>query len=328
MSDRIAIVSYLRQQNTPVSMGDIQRAVDFSVSERTVRRWLQQEAEQGNVVIQGEKRNTRYISTSSGKGLKPFRFLEGKSAALQAETLNLLRDFWTHNSTAIEGNTLSLGDTQFILDQGLTISGKPIGEHQEIIGHASAIELIYKMLDTGVSEQGLFNLHKSVQTELIFDIDKPYGAWKVEINGTRIVGEDGRPRYLEYALPQYVPTLMQEVIDYINQTNDFDNYNDAIHAYAKVHAAVAHIHPFWDGNGRIARLIANIPMLKAGLAPIVVPCERRREYIQLLANYETEIGQLTSEAGPWPDENRLLDFEAFCFACYRETLDILDMEAL
>lgn len=60
-----------------------------------------------------------------------------------------------------EGNTLTLGDTQFILDEGLTISGKPIKEHQEIIGHAGAIELLYRMLNTGVTASNIYELHEA-----------------------------------------------------------------------------------------------------------------------------------------------------------------------
>ncbi len=69
------------------------------------------------------------------------QFLESLDKDLQQTVLNQLRDQWTHSSTAIEGNTLSLGDTKFILDEGLTVSGKPIKEHNEIIGHAKVMWL-------------------------------------------------------------------------------------------------------------------------------------------------------------------------------------------
>jgi len=325
MSDKVSILTYIGQQNQPVSMGEIKQAVHFSVANRTVRRWLNKAASEGQLIIQGEKRTTTYLSTSHNKQNTPFKFLQGKSAALQEQTLKLLRDFWTHNSTAIEGNTLTLGDTQFILDEGLTISGKPIKEHQEIIGHASAIELIYNMLTTGVTSESFFNLHKAVQSEIIHDIDKPYGAWKVEPNGTRVLDANGRFTYFEYAAPRYVGILMQQVISFINDNNSFETVEDAINIYTKIHVAIAHIHPFWDGNGRIARLVANIPLLKAGYPPIVIPCERRREYIQLLANYELSIGPLTNETGVWPESDKLMAFEMFCVECYQETFNIINI---
>ena len=78
-------------------------------------------------------------------------------------------------------------------------------------------------------------------------------------------------------------------------------------------------HPFWDGNGRIARLLANVPLLKSGLPPIVIPKEKRREYIQLIAAYQMSVGQLDNKSGARHEPQGLKDFEAFCLECYQET---------
>jgi len=325
MSDKIIVLNFISLQNAPVSMKAIKEAVTFSVSDRTVRRWLNEASNQGKLTIEGERRTTTYLPTPGGRKKPIFKFLEGKTKSLQEETLKLLRDFWTHHSTALEGNTLTLGDTQFILDEGLTVSGKPIKEHQEIIGHASAITLIYKMLDTGVSKNSFFDLHKAVQSEIIYDIEKPYGAWKVEPNGTRVIGDNDKPVYLEYAHPKDVDKLMRLVISFVNGSTQCESIDEAINAYVKIHIAVAHIHPFWDGNGRIARLIANIPLLRAGLPPIVIPSEKRREYIQLLSKYELTVGKLTPDSGLWPNEELLKDFKFFCHQCYQQTLEIIDI---
>ena len=59
-----------------------------------------------------------------------------------------IRNVWTHNSTSLEGNSLTLGETDFILEEGLTIQGKPLKDHNEVYGHAKAIELIYELLNT------------------------------------------------------------------------------------------------------------------------------------------------------------------------------------
>ena len=91
-----------------------------------------------------------------------------------------------------------------------------------------------------------------------------------------------------------------------------------------IHAAVAHVHPFWDGNGRIARLIANLPLLQSGLPPVVIPKERRRQYIQLLAEYELNCGTLTKASGPWPRPDRLAGFTRFVTECYQLTRKLLE----
>ncbi len=61
-------------------------------------------------------------------------------------------DLWTHGSTAIEGNMLTLGETKLVIEEGLTVSGKPLKDHQEVMRHARAIELIYRWLDTGYTQ--------------------------------------------------------------------------------------------------------------------------------------------------------------------------------
>lgn len=66
------------------------------------------------------------------------RFLDGLDADLRGALLAQLRDLWTHTSTALEGNTLTLGETAFVLAEGITISGKPLEDHREVVGHARA----------------------------------------------------------------------------------------------------------------------------------------------------------------------------------------------
>jgi hypothetical protein len=94
------------------------------------------------------------------------RFYDGLDADLKSALLVQIRNLWTHTSTAIEGNTLTLGETDFVLSEGLTIAGKPLRDHQEVVGHARAIELIYAMLDrAAIAERILFDLHRAVLTE-------------------------------------------------------------------------------------------------------------------------------------------------------------------
>lgn len=137
-------------------------------------------------------------------------FLNGLDQDLQKALLIQLRNLWTHTSTAIEGNTLTLGETVFVLEEGLTISGKPLKDHEVVVGHARAIDFVYDCIRSGadLTEKRLFDLHKAVQTERITDLYKPVGAWKVEPNSTVIVSGDDQIIF-EYASPEDVAVLMQ-----------------------------------------------------------------------------------------------------------------------
>jgi Fic family protein len=238
--------------------------------------------------------------------------------------LSQLRDLWTHHSTAIEGNTLTLGDIHFVLEEGLTISGKPLKDHQEVIGHATAIDLLYKSLNESLTESFLFDLHKAILTEHVTDVYKPIGAWKIETNGTYAINKEDKQIFIEYALPVHTPGLMSELIDFVNNIDaDELTVKNAHHYYAKIHMGFAHIHPFWDGNGRMARLVANIPLLKAGLPPLVISQEQRRTYIQILAEYQIHVGQLNLSTTVWPDSEQLKPFEDFCCSAYTTTKELL-----
>ena len=244
--------------------------------------------------------------------------------------LEQIRDLWTHNSTALEGNTLTLGDTHAVLGMGLTVSGKPLREHQEIVGHAKAIDLLYQCIDKPLTKAIICDLHTAVQTDIVHDIFKPIGNWKVEINGTYTVGKDSQQRYIEYAHPLYVDSLMTLLIDFINSLDIAKiTPKNAAEYYAKIHMAFVHIHPFWDGNGRMARLISNTILLKAGLPPLVINKDQRREYIECLADYQITVGQLTAEpANPqpklWTDEKALEPFIAFCANAYESTKILIE----
>ncbi len=259
------------------------------------------------------------------RGPKALRFLTGLDADLRQSLLNQIRDAWTHNSTALEGNSLSLGDTKFVIEEGLTVAGKPVKDHEEVIGHAAAITQIYGLLGRYVTTDDLFHLHRSVQTGHVIDIDKPLGSWKVEPNGAYAVDDSGAQVFVEYAAPTHVPALMGEVIDRVNATRlRGDDPASAAPAYARIHAGFVSIHPFWDGNGRLARLIANVPLLNAGLPPLVVPKEERRLYIDTLARYQRRIGRITPETGVWPDPAELAPFSGFCERCHATTRQLVD----
>ncbi|MDP2830287.1 MAG: Fic family protein [Sulfuricellaceae bacterium] len=251
------------------------------------------------------------------------RFLENLDKDLRQSVLCALRDLWTHTSTALEGNTLSLGDTAFVLNEGLTIGGKPLKDHQEVLGHAKAIELVYGLMDKPViDEADLFLIHRAVQIEAISDILKPVGDWKKEPNGTYARSPEGKTVYVEYAAPQHVQALMQKWLTLLNGFSRDLTEAQALKAYAMLHLSFVTIHPFFDGNGRMARLLANLPVLRAGQVPVVIDCARRQEYIELLSAYQRVAGQI-GQTELIVENDEYQRFEVFCESCRGLSLEIV-----
>jgi Fic family protein len=250
-------------------------------------------------------------------------FLDGLDEGLRDSLRRSIRDLWSHHSTALEGNSLTLGDTQFVLSEGLTVSGKPLKDHNEVHGHARAIELIYAMLDKNeLTEADLFLLHKAIITERIMDIYKPIGDWKVEANYTNFVSRAGKPGLREYPAPGSTPRLMRQWLDTCNRAKP-SNKDEACNVYAELHILLVTIHPFFDGNGRMARLVANIPVLKAGFPPIVVPTEDRKRYLEAISAYQESIPNLAGlkDVGDLPSPDA---FTTLCADYWSETTRLVE----
>jgi len=251
------------------------------------------------------------------------RFYEGLDADLKSALLAQIRNLWTHTSTAIEGNQLTLGDTDFVLSEELTIAGKPLKDHREILGHARAIELIYKLLDRdALTEQDLFDLHRAVLTDVVIDMLSPAGGWKREPNSTNAVGPDGRQTIIEFPAPHRVPALMAAWLVRFNAWS-VESVDEAIDSYAIGHLEFVSIHPFYDGNGRMARLLSNLPVLRAGLPPIVVPVERRLDYLRAISAYQLSIPSFPA-SDAFPRNAEATNFAVLCRDFMQASLECVE----
>ena len=247
----------------------------------------------------------------------------------QSERGALLQELivqWTHDSTAIEGNTLSLGETKAVIEHGLTISGKPLKDHHEVIGHKRALDLVFTWSGrSALRFDDLFDLHRAVLMEAIFDIMQPIGAWKVEKNRVRVKTRDGRIVYIEFADPAQVSTLME---CWLNRLNHWlgdppDDADSALSAFVDLHVGFVRVHPFFDGNGRMARLLANLPLLKAGFPPLIVPEQKREEYKVLHTEYDLAVGRVGSPPQLSPQHELLREIRRFCRDAWQPTLDMV-----
>lgn len=177
---------------------------------------------------------------------------------------------WTYNSNSIEGNTLTLQETRMVIEDGLTVSGKPLREHFETVNHHEAISYVESIVepDYKISERDILNIH-----ELVLDkIDKEF-AGRIRNAGVRISGANFLPPNA-----RKVPDLFEELIDWSNHTSD-------LHPVIKAtifHHRFVWIHPFFDGNGRTVRLVFNLLLMKEGFPPaIILKVDRKRYYTAL-----------------------------------------------
>lgn len=252
-------------------------------------------------------------------------FYENLPEDIRESLIKQFTALWTYDSTGIEGNTLTLGETVKVLELGLTISGKPLKDHEEAYGHAKAVELIYKLIEQEkITAENLFDLHRCVMQKSPIDSLRPIGDWKRDYNGTTGV-KDEKPVYMEYASPSDTPKLMTRWIKEFNRKlNSSSSPVKAINVYTWAHLSFVRIHPFFDGNGRIARLIANLPLLKCGWPPLLISLERRAEYIDLLWSYENAVGIIKRDDPFLPQHPAITSFKTLLREEWNESLQLVE----
>jgi Fic family protein len=207
---------------------------------------------------------------------------------LPKQTLESLRKKFevemTYNSNAIEGNRLTLKETYLVLERGMTIGGRSMREHLEATNHKEAILAMEEMVKQKrkVTEMDVLNLHA-----VILDKIKPEWAGFYRNGPVAItLAKHKPPSHKE------VPKLMQEVVGLLNKKIEGVK---AIEVAADIHHKLVFIHPFWDGNGRLARLLMNIKLMQAGFPPTILRKQERVSYYNALEKADdSELGPLTT----------------------------------
>lgn len=181
----------------------------------------------------------------------------------------------TYTSNALEGNSLTETETKIVLEDGLTIGGKPLRDHFEVIGHSDALTFLYTLIDSKeITESSLKRLHHL----FYFRIDESnagvYRKVKVIITGSK------------YDFPQasQVPALMTQFIELCAK---YRTQHHPVVSAALAHKDFVFIHPFIDGNGRVARLLMNLVLLQEGYSMVIIPPVMRRDYIASLEKAHT-----------------------------------------
>ena len=183
----------------------------------------------------------------------------------------------THTSTAIEGNTLTARETAELVEHGITIGGKPIRDHLEVLDHQDALTWMRELADrdTPLDEGTITELHRRIVLRSAPEIAGRYSMFNRRITGSVTV----------FPNPAKVPTLMAQLGDWLATAEP-----SPVNAF-EAHRRLVRVHPFGDGNGRTARLLMNLILLRAGYPPVAVRPQDRNAYIASL-----EEAHLTDDA--------------------------------
>lgn len=176
---------------------------------------------------------------------------------------------WTYNSNSIEGNTLSLNETKMVIEEGFTVKGKSLKEHFEAINHQEAIDYITKLssIESVLDEKDILNVHELVLNNIEKEIAERFRTSDVRISGAN-----------------FVPPNAMKVSEYITELIDWVNADesDIVIKSTLFHHRFVWIHPFFDGNGRIVRLVFNLLLMRAGYPPAIILKNDRKKYYDAL----------------------------------------------
>jgi len=193
---------------------------------------------------------------------------------LRREALAHLEHYYdielTYTSNAIEGNTLSAVETTLVIEKGITVGGKPLKDHLEVLDHYDAIRYVRELAreTAPLTESDVRNLHKLVMHRSAPEISGRYADLPRYVRT-----EAGR---YNFPSPAELPALMGDLAGWLRTAD-----NGPETAFT-AHRRLVDIHPFNDGNGRTARLLMNLLLLRGGYAPVAVRPEDRLDYVRSL----------------------------------------------
>ena len=182
---------------------------------------------------------------------------------------------WTYNSNAIEGNTLTINETKVVLE-GITVGGKTMREHLEVINHRDAITYVEEIVrkEEPLSEWQIKNLHRLVLKGIDDGFAGVYRNQQVFISGAA-----------------HTPPPAFKIQEQMNHLMSwYDGEAQHLHPIvrgAMLHAIFVGIHPFIDGNGRTSRLLLNLELMKSGYPPVIIRVENRLAYYNALDKAHT-----------------------------------------
>jgi len=191
----------------------------------------------------------------------------------------------TYHSNKIEGNKLSYGETIALIESNIFPKDKSIKDILEIKNHYSILTIIFENINFPINETSIKNLHKELMNDSRqWDYESFFWPGKYKFRENYTLRPNGE--YFKFADPKDVPKLMSNLIDKVQTVSSLNEKliieNHPLYRSALFHGKFTEIHPFEDGNGRVARLISNIILMKEGYPPFVVKEQQREKYLNSL----------------------------------------------
>lgn len=203
----------------------------------------------------------------------------------------------TYTSNAIEGNTLTRQETAMVVEEGLTVQGKSLTEHQEAINHAEAfnfIKILASKKRQELTARDILDIHSIILSKIDDTNKGRYRTVAVRLRGSETILPN----------PLKVPELTEEFITWLqSESGDYP-----VKTATDAHFKLVSIHPFVDGNGRTARLLMNLILMQGGYPPAIIRKEDRSLYINSLEKGQTK--------------NDLADYYTLMFEAVNRSLDI------
>ena len=186
------------------------------------------------------------------------------------EIKNYYRIGLTWSSNALEGNTLTLSETKILLEDGLTVGGKPLRDTFEALGHAKAYDFMFTLLNSyQITEEDALTMHRMFYTGIDAEEAGKYRSRPVFITGSKY----------EVCPVERIEEEMKNLFQWACSAR---NKYHPVQFAAQLHKRFVFIHPFIDGNGRVARLLMNTALIQDGYMLAIIPPVLRHEYISLL----------------------------------------------
>lgn len=204
---------------------------------------------------------------------------------MEGRMLEQIQDYYrvglTWTSNALEGNSLTESETKVLLEDGLSVGGKPLRDVFETVGHAKAYDFMFSMFkDRRIDEQTVLKIHGLFYQNIEPGYAGRYRDVRVLITGSQY----------PVAVPEEIQKEMDQLFEWVQKERE--EYHPVEFA-AQLHKRLVFIHPFKNGNGRVARLLMNLALIQDGYLPAIVPPILRGDYVSLLERAHRDDGDFT-----------------------------------